>query len=205
MNPSHTNFEIDDIDIISQVISGDTERYKEIVSRYNGYLYKVGKSYGYRHAEIEDLMQETYINAYINLKKFKSRSTFKTWIVRIMLNACYHKGIKADYKNEQFTDHEFGIPVQPIFQNANTETRKMVQNSELKHVLEDAILKIPENFRMVFKLRELKGMSVHETAEALKITDGNVKIKLHRAKAILQNEIKKTYPSDEIFNFNSIL
>lgn len=205
MHPSQTNHLLDDIDLISQVISGDTERYQEIVKRYNSYLYKVGKSYRYQHAEIEDLMQETYVNAYMNLKKFENRSSFKTWILRIMLNACYHKGKNAGYKNEHFTDHEFGKSVQTIFQDGNTETRKMVQNSELKHVLEEAMLRIPENYRMVFTFRKLNGMSVRETAEALKISEGNVKVRFNRSKAMLQNEIKKTYTSEEIFEFNGIL
>lgn len=204
MNPSQINATLDDTEIISQVVSGDTERYQEIVRRYNGYLYKVGKSYGYRHAEIEDLMQETYINAFMNLKKFENRSSFKTWIVRIMLNACYHKKQKAGYKNEQFADYEQTEDMKAIFENRNTETREMVQNNELKRVLENAIHQIPENYRMVFTLRELNGMSVRETAEALKISEGNVKVRFNRSKAMLQNEIKKSYAPEEIFEFNLI-
>ena len=205
MNPSQTNVTLDDIEIISQVVSGNTDRYQEIVRRYNGYLYKVGKSYGYRHAEIEDLMQETYINAYMNLKKFENRSSFKTWIVRIMLNTCYHKAQRAAYKNEEFADHEQAEESEAMFENRNTETREMVQNNELKRVLEDAIHHIPETYRMVFTLRQLNGMSIHETANALKISEGNVKVRFNRSKAMLQNEIKKTYTSAEIFNYSSIL
>lgn len=204
MNPSQTNLALDDMEVISQVISGEVDHYREIVKRYNSYLYKIGKSYGYRHSEIEDLMQETYINAYMNLKKFENRSSFKTWIVRIMLNQCYHKRQKSSYTNEQFADNKLTEDTKAMFENRNTETRNVVQNNELKHVLEGAIERIPEDYRIVFTLRELNGMSVRETAGALQISEGNVKVRLNRAKSMLQNEIKKSYAPEEIFEFNLI-
>lgn len=73
---------------------------------------------------------------------------------------------------------------------------------ELKHILENAIHQIPEDYRMVFTLRELNGLSVLETAEALAITESNVKVRLNRAKTMLQIEIKKLYSPQEIFEFN---
>ena len=70
---------------------GETALYEIIIRRYNPYLYKTGRSYGYNHQDTEDLMQETFINAYTNLKKFENRSSFKTWVTRIMLNNCFQK------------------------------------------------------------------------------------------------------------------
>lgn len=204
MDPSHNMSTTDDMATVERVIDGDTECYAEIIRRYNPYLYKVGKSYGFRHAEIEDLLQETYLNAYMNLKKFEHRSAFKTWIVRIMLNECYHRKQKAAYKREQFDDYEQIEDSRPMFKNRNSDTGKMVGNSELKDVLEGAIQRIPENQRVVFTLRELNGMSVRETAESLEISEGNVKVRLNRAKAMLQDEIKKSYSPEEIFEFDLV-
>src|SRR5680860_1619350 len=107
MNPSQTIGNLSEPEIISLVVSGETELYEEIIRRYDGYLYKVGRSYGCGHADVEDLMQETYVNAYMNLGKFENRSSFKTWIVRIMLNECYRKKHKARFKNERPLQHVY--------------------------------------------------------------------------------------------------
>ena len=200
-NPSQRGQGPTDESIIALVLNGDIEVYSELVRRYNGYLYKVGCSYGLPHAEIEDLMQEAFVNAYENLAKFEQRASFKTWIVRIMLNNCYHRTRRAAYQREQYLD---GTDENSILENTYNATRMMVQNNELKAVLERAILAIPEKYRHVFTLRELNDMSVRDTAEALDITESNVKVRLNRAKAMLQDEIKKSYAPEEIFEFNLV-
>lgn len=80
-----------DIEIINRIAEGETRLYEILIKRYNSALYKIGRSYRYNHEDTEDLMQETYINAFYNLQKFENRSSFKTWLTRIMLNNCFHK------------------------------------------------------------------------------------------------------------------
>lgn len=199
-----TGEKITDGEAVSRILAGETNLYETIIRRYNGYLYKVGRSYNYSHSDVEDLMQETYINAYVHLSQFENRSSFKTWIVRIMLNECYHKRQKFSFRKEapmQETIEENSVP---MFNNRQSDTDKTVQNLELKEVLEKAILAIPEAYRTVFTLRELNGMSIRETSEALDITEGNVKVRFIRAKGMLQQEIRKVYSSAEVFEFNLI-
>ncbi len=86
--------------------------------------------------------------------------------------------------------------------NRNDDTEKKVGNRELNRVIENAIKRIPINYRLVFSLRELNGMSVLETAKALRITETNVKVRLNRAKGILRKEVEKMYTAEEIFEFN---
>lgn len=204
MNPSQTFGSLSEPEIISRVMSGEIELYEKIIRRYNGYLYKVGRSYGFGHADVEDMMQETYVNTYINLGKFKNRSTFKTWIVRIMLNRCYHKRRKASSKKELSLQNINGESFDNTIRDTDKNLNKTVQNNELKKVLEDAIHGIPVDYRMVFTLRELNGMSVREISEVMNISESNVKVRFHRSKAMLQDEIKKTYSPEEIFEFNLI-
>jgi RNA polymerase sigma-70 factor (ECF subfamily) len=75
---------------------------------------------------------------------------------------------------------------------------------ELKHVIEDALLHIPEDYRMVFSLRELGGMSTLDTANALNITEANVKVRLNRAKSMLRKHVESTYTPEDIFEFNLV-
>ena len=120
-----------------------------------------------------------------------------------MLNNCYHKTKKFSYKNEipsEISEKDTGIPM--FMQQINTG--KTIMNNELKHILEEALLQIPENYRMVFTLRELNGMNTRETSETLNISEANVKVRLKRAKQMLRKEIKKMYSPEEIFEFNLI-
>ena len=91
---------LSETELIDRVVNGDAAVFEVLIRRYNPYLYKVGRSYNYNHQDVEDLMQETFINAYINLKKLKNKAHFKTWLIRIMLNECYRKKHKLISKNE---------------------------------------------------------------------------------------------------------
>lgn len=189
---------------ISRIIEGETFLFEAIVRRYNSYLYRVGRSYGFNHQEVEDLMQETYLSAYVNLRQFEHRSSFKTWIVRIMLNHCYHKVHKLSFQRETATEQEIQEKSIPMFNHTKDDTEKTVLNDELKIVLENAVERIPLDYRIVFALRELNGLSVLETAEALNITQSNVKVRLNRAKLMLRKEIQKLYSMQDVFDFNLI-
>src|SRR5436190_12459294 len=95
---------ITETELINRIKEGEAALFEILIRRTNPFLYKVGMSYGYNHQDVEDLMQETFISAYMNLGKFENRSTFKTWIVRIMLNQCYQKAQKMSFKNEKSMD-----------------------------------------------------------------------------------------------------
>ena len=192
-----------DLEIIQRINSGDVRLFEILIRRYDPFLYKIGRTYRYNHEDTEDLMQDTYINAYCNLKKFENRATFKTWLTRIMLNVCYQKNHKLSFKNEIISDDIQNDKSNILFHNS-TNNEKITVNKELGRVLENAIHEIPEDYRIVFTLRELNGLSVAETSEALDITESNVKVRLNRAKGMLQKEIKKMYSPQEIFEFNLI-
>ncbi len=192
-----------DVDIIKKVLEGETVLYELIIRRYNPYLYKIGRSQNYTHEDTQDLMQDTYIDAYTNLSGFEGRSTFKTWLVKIMLNNCFRKREKWSFKNINTTEiTEKSIPVFSKDQESDTNTT--VMNSELNSIIEDALLKIPMDYRMVFTLREVNGLSVKETADTLNISESNVKVRLNRAKASLKSKMIKSYSVEDIFEFNLI-
>jgi RNA polymerase sigma-70 factor (ECF subfamily) len=198
----HSN-QYSDEEVIGRIRSGETALYEIIIRRYNPVLYKTGRSYGFNHEDTEDLMQEAYVNAYFSLSSFAGKASFKTWLTRIMLNLCYHKKQKFSYRYEVATGENLNEKSTPMFQQ-NPHTEHAIVNKELNRVLEKAVTIIPEDYRMVFSLRELNGMSVAETAELLNISESNVKVRLNRAKAMLKEEIGKLYSPQEIFEFNLV-
>ncbi len=192
-----------DIEIIHKILEGEVALYEILIRRYNPFLYRIGRTYRYNHQDTEDLMQETYISAYCNLKKFENRSSFKTWFTRIMLNHCYQRKHKLSFKNELIAVDLQTEKSNVMFQQSSNN-EKITVNKELGRVLENAIQVIAEDYRIVFMLRELNGLSVAETAEAMNISESNVKVRLNRAKTMLRSEIEKMYSPEEIFEFNLI-
>jgi RNA polymerase sigma factor (sigma-70 family) len=199
------NVDYSDTEIIQKVSNGETALFEILIRRNNPFLYKVGRSYGFKHEDVEDLMQEAFINAYLNLSKFENRSSFKTWIIRIMLNLCFHKRQKASFKNEIKLEKPFNDKSRPMFANNNyTNTDKVILNAELSHILETILEGMPLGYRMVFSLREISGLNVAETADILNISESNVKVRLNRAKNIIRKQIEKIYSPEDIYEFNLI-
>ncbi|MBS1588960.1 MAG: sigma-70 family RNA polymerase sigma factor [Bacteroidetes bacterium] len=188
-------------EIISRILQGEKPLYEIIVRRFNPYLYKIGRSYNYNHEDTQDLMQDTYIDAFKSLAQFEQRSNFKTWLIRIMLNNCYRKKQKFSFANEKSNDI-VNENATPMFTQTHNDTHKMVHSRELGHVIESSLIELPEDYRLVFSLREINGLSVSETASLLDISEANVKVRLNRAKSMLRKEIEKSYSPDEIFEFN---
>lgn len=193
--------QLTEVEIINRILGGDKSLYEIIVRRFNPHLYKIGRSYSYNHEDTQDLMQDTYVDVFKNLSHFEQRSTFKTWIIKIMLNNCYRKKQKFSYKNE-FTNETMNENVTPMFSSSNNNTQKEIYSHELRNIIETSLLKLPEDYRMVFSLREINGLNVSETSSVLDISEANVKVRLNRAKAMLRTEIEKSYTAEELFEFN---
>lgn len=191
-----------DTQIIENILGGEIAQFEILIRRNNAFLYKVGRSYNYNHEDTQDLMQETFIDAYKNLSKFENRSSFKTWIIKIMLNHCFRKKQNFSFKNEIVK--EINDNSEPMFTTSHSDTNKIVVNKELNYIIENALEAVPFDYRMVFSLREINGLNVAETAEALKISETNVKVRLNRAKAMLRKEVEKSYSTEEILEFNLI-
>ncbi len=189
-------------EIIDRILKGEKALYEIIVRRYNPCLYKVGRAYNYNHDDTQDLMQDTYIDAYKSLSQYEGRADFKTWIIRIMLNNCYRKKEKSSFKNEIMKDTSEHS--QSAFTTRSNDTDKIYQNRELGRVIETALEKIPLDYRLVFTMRNINGLNVAETAAVLNISESNVKVRLNRAKTMLKKQIEKTYSPDEIFEFNLV-
>ena len=118
-----------------------------------------------------------------------------------MLNQCYQKKHKLSFTKEVAMDDPEMEKTNSLFQNYSTNENGIV-NRELGDIIENAIHEMPEDYRLVFTLRELNGLSVLETAESLDISENNVKVRFSRAKTMLRLKIRKMYSTQEIFDFN---
>ena len=189
-----------DRELIDRVLNKETAIFELIIRRNNPYLYRIGRMYNFNHEDTQDLIQETYIEVFTHLSQFEDRSSFRTWISKIMLNQCYRKTQKWYSKHMESLENNS----RTISNLHNTETSSHVMNRELNSVIEKSLLNIPEEYRTAFTLREINGLSVRETSEILEISESNVKVRVNRAKACLRKEIEKFYVKEDIFEFNLI-
>jgi RNA polymerase sigma-70 factor (ECF subfamily) len=190
-------------ELIQKIVQGELSFFEILMRRYNAILYKIARSYGYNHDESQDLMQETHIAAYQNLKKFEARSSYKTWIAKIMVNKCLYKLRYGSTKYET-SNYMADENSEPMFSSKKQTTENKVLNNELSNILEKSLEDIPVHYRTVFLLREVEGFSVAETADMLDLTPVNVKVRLNRAKTMLQKELEKYYSKAQLYDFNLI-
>ncbi|HKO82666.1 MAG TPA: RNA polymerase sigma factor [Chitinophagaceae bacterium] len=192
---------ISDHEIITRILDGEKNLYALIVRRYNQRLYRVALSILNDDAEVEDVMQTAYINAYENLGKFAFKASFSTWLTRILINESLlrlKKRGKSIHMNDDTMDKE-------IYQQHKIEVQtpaaKML-NAELKLALEEAIRRLPEKYRTVFVMREIEDMNVAETQACLDISAVNVKVRLNRAKVLLKESLSEFYKKEDILHFH---
>src|SRR5688500_19001511 len=200
------NIQVDsDSVVIGRILEGDISLFEILIRRHNPVLYRIARNYSFNHQDAEDLMQDTHVIAYTQLSKFEGRSSYKTWISRIMINKCLYKLKYGYFKNEVPTDqvHEINNEPMQVKEKTNQPEDRLI-NREMAGVLEKSIQNIPLKYRTVFMLREIEGFSIAETSDLLNITTTNVKVRLNRAKALLQKEIAQVYSRNEVYSFNLI-
>ncbi len=190
-------------EIIRKILDGEMALFEILIRRTNSILYKIARSYDFSHEESKDLLQETHISAYQNLNKFEFRSSYKTWTAKIMVHKCLYKlnygSSKYEVSNSIVDENS-----QPMFSSKKQSTEAEVLNNELSYILEKSLEKIPVHYRTVFILREVEGLSVAETAEMLNLFPVNVKVRLNRAKNLLQKELEKYYSKAQLYNFDLV-
>jgi RNA polymerase sigma-70 factor (ECF subfamily) len=191
--PDITLNPISDKELIGRILRGEKRLFELLIRKYNQRLYRIGMSILGDEAEAEDAMQTAYINAYEHLSGFEQRSSFGTWLTRIMLNQCYEQKRKRKRILINFEQPD-------NFVNMNTAVNELA-NKELSNALQQAIGKLPEKYRLVFVLREIEDLSVRETSAALNIEESNVKVRLNRAKTMLRENLN-SYMKDYVYSFH---
>jgi len=191
----------DDKSVIAEILAGNVNKYALLIQKYNLRLYRVCKSYLTDEAEIEDTMQDAYIRAYEKLSTFEHRSQFATWLTRILINEALQK-LRNKKKFPLAGPETQKKETMKITDGRDPESRSVDQ--EFRKLIESNIEALPDSYRVVFIMREVEKMNVADTANALLISESNVKVRLNRAKEMLRESLLKAYPLDELYEFNLV-
>jgi RNA polymerase sigma-70 factor (ECF subfamily) len=195
---------LSDEEVVTRVLNGEKELYEILLKRYNQTLYRTIRSY-LDDGEVEDIMQEAYIKAFEKLGQFQGGSTFSTWLIRIGINEAlqFLRQRKKFRVINLYGNHEGSTQVFNIPDSSKMNPEKKLINQEGKLLYEKAISQLPEKYRIVYVLREIEGLKNPEIAACLDLTESNVKVRLHRAKLLIREELYKISSNANVFEFGN--
>lgn len=176
-----------DDEVVQRVLGGDIALLEIIMRRYNQRLFRVVRSIVRDDSQAEDIVQEAYVRAYEHLSQFEGRAKFSTWLTKIAIYEAYARVRRFDYQN---VDSISKLEGQNLDMKSNErDPEQQAFDGEIKMLLKRAFDALSNDYRSVFMLREVEGLSIAETAECLEISEDNVKTRLHRARGQLQREL----------------
>jgi len=173
-----------DAEVVKRIRGGERPLFEILMRRHNQRLYRAARAVVKDEHEVEDVLQQAYVNAFTHLHQFEERSQFSTWLMRITLNEAFSRRRKL-----QQADREEKEGVMETVMSPQPDPEHQAYARELHRVLEDAVDALPETYRTVFMLRDIEGLSTSETGEGLGLGDEAVKTRLHRARAMIRRSV----------------
>jgi len=174
-----------DEEIVARVCRGERALFEQLMRRHNARVYRVARAVLRDDDQAEDVMQDAFVRAYEHLREFEGRARFSTWLTRIALYEAFARARKGKRLTE--LDAQLEEPAMATQQSASPE--QQLSDAEMRSSIEAAVAELPDEFRTVFVLRAVEGMSGAETAECLGIPEETVKTRLHRARARLKEAL----------------
>lgn len=186
---------LSDNEVVARVLLGETECYAILVRRHNKRLYKLLRSILATHDEVEDVMREAHFRALSHLNQFEGRSSFLTWLSRVMINEAYGHLRRRRVFQPLEPLAETGVGRQKEFASVARNPEQQAIQKELREILIAAMDSLPEPYRVVITVRELAEKSTADTAAHLGVTEQCVKSRMLRARRLLQKQISRSAPA----------
>ena len=191
----------DEAQMIASILAGDSQQFHQLIRPYERRLYVMALSMLRNEADAEDVAQEACLKAYRNLASFRADSKFGTWLVSITLNVARNRLRRNRLTHMESIDippDETGHVSPALLRDWHEVPSEVLERGEVRLILRKAIDALPEIYREVFLLRDVEELSIKEAAETLGVTEASVKVRLHRARTMLQKtlapELKSLVP-----------
>ena len=179
-------------ELIAAILAGEPQLYHELIRPCEHSVYMMALSLIRNHADAEDVAQEAFVRAFRNLSYFRGHSKFSTWVITIALNEARrrlrrHAVVTIESLDEPESDDRTFSPA--LLRDWHEGPSEAVERQEVRAMLHEVVANLPLIYREVFILRDVEEMSVNDTAEALNISVPAVKVRLHRARIMLQRQL----------------
>ncbi|HEX6963996.1 MAG TPA: RNA polymerase sigma factor, partial [Lacipirellula sp.] len=178
---------VSDEDAVRRVLGGDKAAFELLMRRYNQRLFRVVRSMLVDDGEAEDVVQQTYLQAFEHLAQFVGNARFATWLTKIAINEALARRRRSRAMHLVDFSNPDNASMEPCMASHQPDDQACLD--ELGAVLTRAIDGLPEDLRTVFTLRVIEEVDTEEAAECLGLSEANVKVRLHRARALLRKQI----------------
>lgn len=179
-------------EMITAILAGDTQLYHELIRPHERSVYVMALSYIKNEADAEDVAQEAFIKAFRSLASFRAESKFSTWLISITLNEARSRLRKQSVVRMESLDEspDEDKAVSPaLLRDWREIPSESLERDEVRGIIKKAIESLPDIYRRVFLLRDVEELNVNETAQTLNISIPSVKVRLHRARIMLQKQL----------------
>jgi RNA polymerase sigma-70 factor (ECF subfamily) len=199
----------DEAQIIASILAGNTHEFHDLIRPHERSVYIMALSLLQNEADAEDAAQEAFLKAFRSLANFRGDAKFSTWLISIVLNEARsrlrsRKNVKIESLDE--SPDEQGQISPALLRDWREIPSDTLERKEIRLLLQQAVADLPSIYREVFLLRDVEELSVSESAEALGITVASVKVRLHRARIMLQKklvpQLKKANPGRRWFSWS---
>lgn len=177
-----------DAQIVELVRCGERALFEVLMRRHNQRLYRVVRAVMKNEQDVEDVMQQAYVNAFLHLHQFEERSQFSTWLTRIALNEAFGRRRRMQPVDRVPSGDEDDSALHAL-RSTLPDPEHQTYARELRRLIEEAIDALPEGYRLVLILRDVEGLSTSETGRGLGLGDDVIKTRLHRARAMLRRRV----------------
>jgi RNA polymerase sigma-70 factor, ECF subfamily len=192
----------DEASLIAGILAGDTQLYHDLIRPYERTVFMSALSVLKNEADAEEVTQEAFLKAFRSISTFRAESKFGTWLISIVLNEARARLRRQAIIPMQSIDDTSGegTGISPaLLRDWREIPQEAVELKQIREMLQEAVFNLPDIYRQVFLLRDVEELSVAETSVALEISISSVKVRLHRARLLLQKQLtpllKKTYPN----------
>jgi RNA polymerase sigma-70 factor, ECF subfamily len=183
---------VSESELIRRAKARDEAAVRAILQANNRRLFRIARSILRNDSEAEDVVQETYVRALTHLDGFRGESRLSTWLSRIAMNEAMGRlrGRRPSPNLDSLSQGRHEAEIIP-FPAASSDPEKSMARLQIQEVVEHAIDRLPEPFRLAFITRVMEEMTIEETAELLSLKPETVKTRLHRARALLRQNVEK--------------
>lgn len=204
MNPptienAEENQVIPDAQLVALAKAGELSAFEALVHRHERAAYSLARRILQNEQDAEDVTQQAFLSAVEHLAGFREEASFKTWLLRIATHAALkvirkRKGLDTVSLEEatEVSEDVDSIPHPEYIADWRQSPEQLVERNETRRLLDEALALLDEKHRLVFLLRDVEGMSVKETADALGLSESNVKVRLLRARLQLREHLTRT-------------
>jgi RNA polymerase sigma-70 factor (ECF subfamily) len=193
-----------DTELVRRAQAGELEAFEALTSRHEQRVYALAMRMLRQEQDAEDVTQQTFLSVLENLAGFRGEASFSTWVLRIASHAALkiirkRKGLNTVSLEEatEQSENSDSIPHPEFIADWRQSPEHLVERNEVRRLLDDALTRLDDKHRLVFLLRDVEGLSIQETAEALDLSEANVKVRLLRARLQLREELTRVLGDPE--------